>query len=158
MKNILTPTERQRIKSKTRVRYGCQKVSSKHIFIFINSPNTSWSIIVNGCSSNLTTAAPSWLKCTFIPPSLLWDIRDTRSVKTINGVYLKKNLPRQPPESTSCPFLFIHDPDWQAQPGCLCQDNIDSFNQQTDHHSAPHIHHALQFSEGGFNCLTGPLG
>lgn len=53
------------------------------------------------------------------------------------------------------PFLFSST-DWAGRldpvwPGRLHRDKIESFNRQTDHPGAPHIHHAAEISEGGSN-------
>lgn len=54
------------------------------------------------------------------------------------------------------PFSFHPPADWQARPGRRCQDKIESSDRQTDHHRAPHIHHALQLSQGGSNVRPDP--
>lgn len=71
---------------------------------------------------------------------------------------MKENSPHRPllfteTSSRTSPFLFsaTHwagrlDPVW---PGRLRRDKIESFNRQTDHPGAPHIHHAVEISEGG---------
>lgn len=50
---------------------------------------------------------------------------------------------------SACPLAFIHTPDEQARPKCMCQAKMESFHQQPDRHSAPHIYHIRDFSEGG---------